>query len=143
MKVFKLSVKESRIHTLAQINVLLRELSPEAASVSWQDVYEVVQNGRFFLVSNDEQRIVAMGLLATVRKLTGWECRIEELVVLESFRGQGIARQLVQAMIVEARTMNASHIELTSKPERQAANQLYLKMGFGPRETNVYRLDLR
>ena len=143
MKVFKLSVKESRIHTLAQINVLLRELSPEAASVSWQDVYEVVQNGRFFLVSNDEQRIVAMGLLATVRKLTGWECRIEELVVLESFRGQGIARQLVQAMIVEARTMNASHIELTSKPEREAANQFYLKTGFRPRETNVYRLDLR
>jgi hypothetical protein len=33
-------------------------------------------------------------------------------------------------------------IDLTSRPSREAANAMYLKMGFGRRETNVYRLSL-
>jgi len=37
----------------------------------------------------------------------------------------------------------AESIDLTSRPERHAANQLYLKLGFVKRETNVYRLALK
>jgi hypothetical protein len=33
-------------------------------------------------------------------------------------------------------------VDLTSRPSRQAANRLYLRLGFARRETNVYRRDL-
>jgi ribosomal protein S18 acetylase RimI-like enzyme len=31
------------------------------------------------------------------------------------------------------------NVDLTSRPSRQAANRLYVRMGFEQRETNVYR----
>jgi ribosomal protein S18 acetylase RimI-like enzyme len=33
-------------------------------------------------------------------------------------------------------------VDLTSRPSREAANRLYQRAGFKPRETNVYRLEL-
>ncbi|MGH9297111.1 MAG: GNAT family N-acetyltransferase, partial [Acidimicrobiales bacterium] len=35
------------------------------------------------------------------------------------------------------------NVDLTSRPSREAANKLYLKLGFEPRETNVYRWSSR
>jgi ribosomal protein S18 acetylase RimI-like enzyme len=32
-------------------------------------------------------------------------------------------------------------VDLTSRPSRDAANQLYQRLGFVRRETNVYRYD--
>ena len=39
-----------------------------------------------------------------------------------------------------AKKHEISKIDLSSKPERIAANNLYKKLGFKQRETNVYRL---
>jgi ribosomal protein S18 acetylase RimI-like enzyme len=33
-------------------------------------------------------------------------------------------------------------VDLTSRPDREAANRLYLRMGFEVRQTNVYRKAL-
>ena len=33
----------------------------------------------------------------------------------------------------------AKDVSLTSRPSREAANRLYRRIGFEPRETNVYR----
>jgi hypothetical protein len=30
-------------------------------------------------------------------------------------------------------------VDLTSRPSREAANRLYARLGFVPRDTNVYR----
>jgi len=40
------------------------------------------------------------------------------------------------------RQKGAKTVDLTSRPSREAANRLYLKLGFQHRETNVYRFDL-
>ena len=32
-------------------------------------------------------------------------------------------------------------LDLTSRPSREAANRLYERLGFRPRDTKVYRLD--
>jgi len=42
-----------------------------------------------------------------------------------------------------ARSAGAKAVDLTSKPSRIAANQLYRKTGFLLRETNVYRYLLK
>jgi hypothetical protein len=33
-------------------------------------------------------------------------------------------------------------VDLTSRPSREAANRLYVRVGFTHRETNIYRYDL-
>ena len=41
-----------------------------------------------------------------------------------------------------ARDLGAKTVDLTSRPSREAANRLYQRIGFEPRETNVYRYSL-
>ena len=41
-----------------------------------------------------------------------------------------------------ARERGARTVDLTSRPSREAANRLYERLGFEPRETDVYRLSL-
>jgi ribosomal protein S18 acetylase RimI-like enzyme len=41
-----------------------------------------------------------------------------------------------------ARSLGAKTVDLTSRPSREAANRLYQRIGFEPRETNVYRYTL-
>jgi len=42
-----------------------------------------------------------------------------------------------------AEAHKARTVDLTSRPSREAANRLYLKVGFEKRETNVYRYQIK
>ena len=46
-------------------------------------------------------------------------------------------------MLDRATDLGCVTVDLTSRPSREAANRLYQRLGFTPRETNVYRADLR
>lgn len=70
---------------------------------------------------------------------TGLRARIEDVVVLEEFRRQGIARHLSSLAIEHYRNSRARALDLTSNPSREAANKLYVNLGFKLRSTNVYR----
>lgn len=82
--------------------------------------------------------IVGMLTLIVYRVPTGVRARIEDVVVDESVRGQGIAVELVQRALEIARAKGADGAALTSNPRREAANRLYQKVGFTKWETNVY-----
>jgi ribosomal protein S18 acetylase RimI-like enzyme len=69
----------------------------------------------------------------------GW---IEDVVVDQSARGVGVGEQLTNAAIDEARLRGVRSLDLTSRPSREAANAMYIKLGFGRRDTNLYRLTL-
>jgi ribosomal protein S18 acetylase RimI-like enzyme len=67
---------------------------------------------------------------------------IEDVVVDETAREQGVAASLVEAALERAGARGARTVDLTSRPDREAANRLYLRMGFEARATNVYRRTL-
>ncbi len=48
----------------------------------------------------------------------------------------------MQAAIDGAVARGARTVDLTSRPDREEANRLYLRMGFEVRVTNVYRRTL-
>jgi ribosomal protein S18 acetylase RimI-like enzyme len=73
---------------------------------------------------------------------TGWRGWIEDVIVDEAASGQGIGGQLNRFALDLARQLGCRTVDLTSRPSREAANHLYRKIGFEPRETNVYRYDL-
>lgn len=82
--------------------------------------------------------ILGMLTLIVYRVPTGVRARIEDVIVDESARGQGIAVALVERALDIARAKGADGVALTSNPRREAANKLYQKVGFKRWETNVY-----
>jgi GNAT superfamily N-acetyltransferase len=87
---------------------------------------------------SDAGILVGMLTLIVYPTPTGVRARIEDVVVDESVRGQGIAVGLVQRALEVARAQGADGVALTSNPRREAANRLYQKVGFKTWETNVY-----
>jgi len=99
------------------------------------------------LVARDPARegadaIVGSLTLALFRIPTGLRAWIEDVVVDDSVRGQGVGEALNRCALDMARLRGARTVDLTSRPSREAANRLYRRLGFEPRETNVYRYDL-
>lgn len=90
----------------------------------------------------NEDRIVGTASLALSFSPTGWHGWIEDVVVAEEARKQGLGRALTAACLKRAQEMGLTQVYLTSRPSRVAANKLYPSMGFVRRETNVYRYDL-
>ncbi|MCY3576412.1 MAG: GNAT family N-acetyltransferase [bacterium] len=94
------------------------------------------------LVARSNSAIVGSLTLVLVRIPTGLRAIIEDVVVDEQSRGQGVGRALNEAAIELARETGAVTVDLTSRPSREAANRLYLSLGFVVRDTNVYRYQL-
>jgi ribosomal protein S18 acetylase RimI-like enzyme len=89
-----------------------------------------------------EQAIIGSATLAITRTPTGRHGWIEDVVVDEAYRGQGWGKALTEACLEAARELGLRAVNLTSRPARVAANALYQSLGFEPRETNVYRIEL-
>lgn len=94
------------------------------------------------LIARSEDVIVGSLTLVLVRIPTGLRAIIEDVVVDEQVRGQGVGRALNEAALELARDAGAVTVDLTSRPSREAANRLYLRLGFEIRDTNVYRYRL-
>ncbi|MDZ4702276.1 MAG: GNAT family N-acetyltransferase [Rhodothermales bacterium] len=77
--------------------------------------------------------------LGIYRIPTGVRAWIEDVVVSPEMRGRGVGQALVERALTLAREAGAASVELTSRPEREAANRLYQRLGFELRTTNVYR----
>jgi ribosomal protein S18 acetylase RimI-like enzyme len=86
--------------------------------------------------------IVGSLTLVTFPIPTGIRSWIEDVVVDESVRGRGVGEALNRFALDLARSKGAKTVDLTSRPSREAANRLYQRLGFQPRDTNVYRHTL-
>ena len=97
------------------------------------------ENSHLFFLMKDEQ-IAGMLTVGIYHSPTGGKAWIEDVVVDESFRGQGLSKLLVAHAIEFTKSMGIPSLMLTSNPKRIAANKLYQAMGFSRKETNVYRM---
>jgi ribosomal protein S18 acetylase RimI-like enzyme len=127
------------------VEMLVPQLSRSNPPPSEVELGEVVASPAtdLFIALSDDGTIVGMSTLAVFRIPTGLRAWIEDVVVDEAAGRRGIGTALTQAMLDRARERGCITVDLTSRPSREAANNLYLKAGFTPRDTNVYRLDLR
>jgi GNAT superfamily N-acetyltransferase len=97
------------------------------------------ENSHLFFIMKDEQ-IAGMLTVGIYYSPTGGKAWIEDVVVDETFRGQGLSKQLVAHAIEFVKSQQIPLLMLTSNPKRIAANKLYQAMGFERKETNVYRM---
>ena len=121
---------------------LMHELDPEI-TVTEEMLGKAVGAGgtHLFAAVEEDGRIVGTASLCVFESPTGRKASVEDVVVAAAFRGRGIGRMLMEAVIGYARRELAPvDLHLTSRPHRVAANRLYRSLGFERRETNAYRL---
>jgi ribosomal protein S18 acetylase RimI-like enzyme len=91
------------------------------------------------LAARLDGRIAGLLTLAVFPIPTGMRAWIEDVVVDEGARGQGIGRALTTEALALARAAGAKTVDLTSRPSREAAGRLYERVGFTTRSTRIYR----
>lgn len=124
-------------------NLVPQLSSPSPAPTAAELVEIVASPATVLFVARDESGSVVGSLtLALFRVPTGVLSWIEDVVVDESARGAGAGEKLVAAALDRAQKVGAKSVDLTSRPSREAANRLYLRMGFETRQTNVYRYKM-
>ena len=88
-----------------------------------------------------DERIVGTLTLVVFHIPTGIRAWIEDVVVEESSRGRGVGAALIGRAVELSRAVGARTVDLTSRPSRQAANRLYLRLGFHLRDSQVFRYE--
>jgi ribosomal protein S18 acetylase RimI-like enzyme len=128
---------------LAAVTTLLTQLSRSAPPPTMAQLQRIVDEPVTTLfVAEEAGRIVGTLTLAAFHIPSGVRAIIEDVVTDEAARGKGVASALVGAALDRAAALGARTVDLTSRPDRQAANRLYLRLGFEQRATNVYRRTL-
>jgi len=124
--------------------LLIPQLSSSSAPTSRDELDAIVNSEAsvLFLARDAGGRIVGSLTLVVFRIPTGVRAWIEDVVVDGSARGAGAGEALVAAAIERAGAVGSRTVDLTSRPSREAANRLYVRLGFESRTTNVYRRTL-
>ena len=122
---------------------LVPQLSQSAEPPTRTDLDEIVNSqASLILVARDEGRIVGTLTLVMFQIPTGLRAWIEDVIVDEAARGKGVGEALNGEALRLARAAGCRTVDLTSRPSREAANRLYQRLGFKPRDTNVFRYEL-
>lgn len=126
------------LHAWARVP-LLREVGATLAATAFMPVPTESLRG---FVYEENGRILGNVTLTLDDSRTGrW--LISNVAVAEKYRRRGIARQLVQAAIDEARARNARWVILNVRPWNTGAQQLYQAMGFEVADTETQYVQTR
>ncbi|MGB1489309.1 MAG: GNAT family N-acetyltransferase [Acidimicrobiales bacterium] len=123
--------------------VLIPQLSSSSNPPTGEALQRIIESDSAqILIAEDENgEILGTMTLIIFQIPTGIRAWIEDVVVDSSARGKGIGKKLNLAALELAKQAGAKTVDLTSRPARQEANQLYRSIGFAERETNVYRFS--
>jgi ribosomal protein S18 acetylase RimI-like enzyme len=135
-------LEEANDKVVNELNALLVQLSKTGRQVNAQSLQNLLKSSTEIITALDDGKIVGCICLAIVPqmgRLKGW---VDDMVVDEAYRGQGIAKHLMGQAIVESKRLGCTNLNLTSGDDREAAHGFYESMGFKKRETHVFRLEL-
>ncbi|WP_406124646.1 GNAT family N-acetyltransferase [Streptomyces sp. NBC_00989] len=136
-------VREATEELVGAFGRLLPQLSSTAEILDRAAVERLVSCAtNTVLVARVEGAIVGTLTLVMSPVPSGLRGRVEDVVVDSSARGRGIAALLIEQALRIGREAGARTVDLTSRPDRVAANRLYERLGFRVRESTVYRLPL-
>lgn len=138
---------EASDELLAALADLIPQLPPKKTPPGREELTAILKSPNTSLLiaraPDKNSQIVGVLTLVIYRVPTGVRSIIEDIVVDNKFRRQGIAKALLSQAIQLAREAGAGNVSLTSNPSRQEANLLYQRLGFQLRNTNAYILNLK
>ncbi|MET7679533.1 GNAT family N-acetyltransferase [Streptomyces sp. NPDC005423] len=135
--------REASEELVAALGRLLPQLSSTAEPLDRAAVERMVScPATTVLVARTGGTIAGTLTLVLFPVPSGLRGRVEDVVVDGAARGRGIAASLTTEAVRIAREAGARTVDLTSRPDRTAANRLYERLGFRARESTVYRLPV-
>jgi ribosomal protein S18 acetylase RimI-like enzyme len=139
IRIERITDKTITSDSLHRLRALLNQLSSSANEKSLMSALSSPQTIILAAFIND----ILVGTASCVYShcVTGTRVHVEDVVVDAGYRGKGIGSELIDHAIKCAKILDAKTIDLTSRPDREAANRLYKKLGFILRDTNVYRYN--
>jgi ribosomal-protein-alanine N-acetyltransferase len=110
--------------------IRLERQCPTAAHWTAQQYDALVepQSTRIALITQKHDNDEIAGFLVAGRLAPEWE--LENIIVAEKCRGEGIGTQLVQALLTHAKQANIESVFLEVRESNTAAVRLYEKLGF-------------
>lgn len=140
MKIQKITKVTDEIVTAFE--TLIPQLSTSCPIPNKNDIETIINSKETVVLIAVDEKILGTLTLVFNRIPTGTKVWIEDVVVDKNARGRGVAKELTIFAINYVKQMGINKINLTSSPERVAANKLYQKLGFKKRTTNTYRLTM-
>jgi ribosomal protein S18 acetylase RimI-like enzyme len=133
-------VEQATDELLQAMHRLVPQLTSNNPPPSLEDLQALLasESSVLFVARERSGHITGAASVTVYRVPTGIRAIIEDVIVDQANRGQGIGEQLVRRALEEARARGAPAVTLTSNPGREAANRLYRRMGFHLRQTNAY-----
>ena len=136
-----IELKEYRAEYIGPMQRLLDQLTSRPVQLTEALLREIIADRnthQFLLLENGE--VAGMLTVGFYSSPTGGKAWMEDVVVDNAHRGRGLSKLLVAHAIAFVKEQQVPLLMLTSNPKRIAANQLYRRMGFERKETNVYRM---
>jgi len=122
---------------------LLKQLTSRTLDTGESTLQESLSDGMSVVVRHRGGRIIGTASLHWNRLHTGLKGSIDDVVVDQEYRRQGIARAMIIHLLDQAKQKKIFRLSLTNNPDRHpGANLLYLSLGFELYETDVYRIVL-
>jgi len=132
-------VGEANEELLEAIERLLPQLNEARTPPTLEQLVQTVREQTVLVAREEESgRIIGTLTLVLYRVASGLKGRIEDVIVDESVRGQGVGEALAREAMARASVARVLMLELTSMPYRETANRLYKRLGFVRKPTNVY-----
>ncbi len=135
-------VTPALVHAFARLIPQLSKSSPPPTEAELSEMVASPASDVLVALDSESREVLGSLTLVVFRIPTGVRAWIEDVVVDGDARGRGVGEALNQFALDIARGKGAKTVDLTSRPSREAANRLYQRLGFLPRDTNVYRFDL-
>ena len=135
-------ITEYSDEALNVLSTLLPQLSKSAAAPTEFIARSIIESDSSrLLVASEDELVYGMLTIVIFPIPSGVRAWIEDVVVDESGRGKGVGEALSKHALNLAKSNGAKTVDLTSRPSREAANRLYQRIGFKPRDTNIYRIE--
>jgi ribosomal protein S18 acetylase RimI-like enzyme len=136
-------LQEVTDEVVAAFGQLLPQLSRSAPPLDRAGLDRIVGSAATtLLIARAGDQVVGTLSLVMFRIPTGLRAWIEDVIVDQAARGQGIGEALTVEALRLAEQAGARTVDLTSRPSREAAGRLYERLGFQSRSTRMYRYAL-
>src|SRR3989338_5027867 len=134
-------LKENFTFDLERVKELMRQLDATAI-FNEQYLYKAMLDG-FISKIYDGEKLIGMGWIFPRQTLLRRQAVVEDMIVDDAYRGKGYGQKMLLDLLDWAKKEHMDMVELTTNPNRLAANELYKKVGFNLHPTNHYLYSVK